>query len=315
LLHAARTGKLKNLERRSACFEADKFFEMLTEIMIRRNEFDLNNPRHSQLLTRIHTDHLLFIVPVHYCLTWRFKLGWHVNGGVQMNEVTVLSLGGSIIVPDEVDTQFLSRFYTAVSAYLSEDSSRRIIMVTGGGAPARRYQQAYRAISDQPDEHLQDWIGIAATHLNGTLLKAVFSQWCSTELVTDPTAPFDFDSQVLIAAGWKPGFSTDNDAVVLAERFGASRVINLSNIAKVYTDDPRTNPDAQPIDHTGWKQFREMVGDTWSPGKNVPFDPIAAKRASELGLEVICAAGANIENTIRILEHRDFEGTTIGPEL
>jgi uridylate kinase len=236
-------------------------------------------------------------------------------GGVQMNEVTVLSLGGSIIVPDEVDTEFLTQFYKAVDAYLSADGSRKIIMVTGGGAPARRYQQAYRSISEKPDELLQDWIGIAATHLNGTLMKAVFSKWCTTELVTDPTVPIEFDSQVLIAAGWKPGFSTDNDAVLLAERFHADRVVNLSNIAKVYTDDPKKNPDAEPIDHIGWNDFRAMVGDTWVPGKNVPFDPIAAKKASELGIQVISAAGRDIENTMNILEHGEFEGTTIGPEL
>jgi hypothetical protein len=40
-----------------------------------------------------------------------------------------------------------------------------------------------------------------------------------------------FSGRVLMAAGWKPGFSTDYDAVVLAERFGARiRILMLSNI-------------------------------------------------------------------------------------
>jgi uridylate kinase len=229
-----------------------------------------------------------------------------------MEQITVLSLGGSIIAPDRVDHAFLIAFKEAISNYLSEDASRKVILVTGGGAPARIYQEAYRRVVPQADASMQDWIGIAATHLNGTLVRAVFADFCQDALVTDPTASISFSGQVLVAAGWKPGFSTDTDAVFLAERFGARTVVNLSNIAKVYTADPKTDPHATPIDHISWEQFRVMVGDTWTPGKNTPFDPIASRRAQELGLKVICADGRNIANTLAILEGKDFFGTTIG---
>ncbi len=90
------------------------------------------------------------------------------------------------------------------------------------------------------------------------------------------------------------------------------KVINLSNIAKVYTADPKIDPSATPIDSISWEDFRIMVGDTWIPGKNVPFDPIASKEAASLGLTVICADGRNIENTLHILKNEDFVGTVIG---
>jgi len=120
--------------------------------------------------------------------------------------------------------------------------------------------------------------------------------------------------RVLVAAGWKPGFSTDYDAVLLAERFDARRILNLSNIAKVYTEDPRSNPAAKPIDAISWTDFRAIVGDEWSPGRNVPFDPVATRKAAELGLSVICAAGRDLDNLRRILEGESFAGTTIGPD-
>ena len=60
--------------------------------------------------------------------------------------------------------------------------------------------------------------------------------------------------------------------------------------------------------------MRKLVGDKWIPGVNVPFDPVATKRASELGLKVITAAGNDIPNMKRILTGTEFEGTTIGPE-
>ncbi|HCG62644.1 MAG TPA: UMP kinase [Sphaerochaeta sp.] len=229
-----------------------------------------------------------------------------------MQHITVLSLGGSIIAPEKVDHDFLKRFTSAMETHLADHPTDKVIIVTGGGAPARIYQQAYKSVSAQPEEQLLDWIGIAATHLNGTLVKALFADHCSDPLVTDPTAPIAFEGRILVAAGWKPGFSSDTDAVFLAKRFGAKTVVNLSNIAKVYTADPKQDPDAKPIDTIDWADFRKMVGDTWIPGKNVPFDPIASREAQEGGLQVICADGRNIGNTFAILRNEQFEGTVIG---
>lgn len=229
-----------------------------------------------------------------------------------MENLTVLSVGGSIIAPDKVDYKFLKEFYLAVKDYLEKDKNRKLIIVTGGGAPARIYQEAYRQVIDNPSSSEQDWLGIQATYLNGRLLRAIFDEYCSNPLVTDPTSDINFESQMLIAGGWKPGFSTDTDAVYLAQRFGGKTIVNLSNIEKVYTDDPRKNPKAVPLDTISWKEFRKMVGDTWTPGKNTPFDPIASKEAEKDGMKVICADGKNIKNTLAILNNETFIGTTIG---
>lgn len=239
-------------------------------------------------------------------------------GGSPMT--TVLSLGGSIVAPDSPDAPFLAAFVAFVNRYLHEDESRRLILVVGGGGPARSWQKAYREALTAPQtaaplsSDAQDWIGIAATRLNAQLVAGVLGAWCLDPVVTDPTAPFTFTGRVLVAAGWKPGFSTDFDAVVLAERFGARSVLNLSNIAKVYTADPRTDPSATPIDQIDWASFRAIVGDEWSPGKNVPFDPVATRKAAELGLLVICAAGKDLANLEAILSGKPFTGTSIGPD-
>ncbi len=225
--------------------------------------------------------------------------------------VTVLSVGGSIVAPDNPDAEFLTAFAALVRAWLAEDNARKLILVVGGGGPARSYQGAYRNIVGEAADEQADWIGIMATRLNAQLLKAIFADICPSDVVYDPTKVDVFTGRVLVAAGWKPGFSTDNDAVLLAERFSAKTVINLSNIAKVYTDDPRKNPEAKPIDEIGWKEFRAIVGDEWVPGKNVPFDPVASMHAQKAGLTVICAAGRDIDNLRAILDGKPFTGTTI----
>lgn len=227
--------------------------------------------------------------------------------------ITVLSVGGSIIAPDRPDPEFLRSFRESIGEYLAANKDDKLIFVIGGGAPARIYQQALKAVSPEASAAALDWIGIRATHLNAMLVQAAFAPLSSPGIVTDPTAEdISFSGRILVAGGWKPGFSTDTDAVYLARRYGAKKVINLSNIKKVYTDDPKTNPDATPIDTISWQDFRKMVGDEWSPGKNTPFDPVASRMAEESGITVICADGRNIENTIAILEGREAVGTIIG---
>jgi uridylate kinase len=226
--------------------------------------------------------------------------------------ITVISLGGSIVAPAAVDEVFLKNFVALIREFLAAEPERRFILVVGGGAPARSYQNAYRNISQNAEDGEADWIGVMATRLNAQLVRALTSEWCSQDVVTDPTAAPAMTGRILVAAGWKPGFSSDNDAVLLAERFGAGSVINLSNIEQVYTDDPQKNPSARPIDKISWPDFRALVGDEWKPGKNVPFDPVASRRAAELGLKVICAAGRDLENLGKILKEEPFLGTTIG---
>jgi uridylate kinase len=226
--------------------------------------------------------------------------------------VTVLSVGGSIISPDDVDTDLVAALRDTLWPFI--EAGRKFILVTGGGAPARTYQGAYRAISGEADAEEQDWIGVAATRFYAQLLRAVFRSVCNDPVVTNPEAPIAFEGSVLIGAGWKPGFSTDYDAVLLAERFGADTVINLSNIEKVYTADPKNDPDAEPLDEVGWADFRRLVGDDWVPGSNLPFDPVATRRAAELGLRVVAAGGRDAENLRRILAGEPFFGTTIGPD-
>ena len=230
----------------------------------------------------------------------------------------VLSLGGSIVAPPSgPDVGFLVDFRKRLEAWLSAAPDRRVILVIGGGGPARSYQTAlkeFRAAIGETgscDEAL-DWLGIAATKINAQLVKSVMGSLCADPVVTDPSAPLTFSGKVLVASGWKPGFSSDFDAVYLGERCGARTVLNLSNIAKVYTADPKLDPRATPIDSISWAEFRAMVGSTWTPGANLPFDPIASARADEAGMKVICAAGKDLDNVFRILDGAPFIGTVIG---
>ena len=225
--------------------------------------------------------------------------------------VTVISLGGSIVAPEKIDEDFLKDFISLIREFLEKDEKQRFILVVGGGSPARVWQKAYRDICPNAVNDQADWIGIMATRLNAQLVRAVMGEWCVQDVVTDPTKVEPFIGRILVASGWKPGFSTDHDAVLLAERFKADSVINLSNIEQIYTEDPKTNPNAKPIDKISWQDFLKLTGEEWIPGKNVPFDPVASRHAAKIGLKVICASGKKLDNLRKILLEEPFLGTII----
>ena len=57
--------------------------------------------------------------------------------------------------------------------------------------------------------------------------------------------------------------------------------------------------------------YRNMVGDKWDPGMNVPFDPIASKVANESNMEVAIMNGKKLDNLENYLNGKEFRGTVI----
>lgn len=224
-----------------------------------------------------------------------------------MKPVHVLSLGGSLIVPGDIDIAFLKAFRAFILRRAAKD---RFCIITGGGRTARNYAHAAKAVAHLHGEDL-DWLGIHATRLNAHLIRTIFRDVAHPRIVKNPTEPPAFTEDVLVAAGWRPGCSTDYDAVLLAEKIGARQVVNLTNTDYVYDKDPRAHKDAKPIKEISWADFRAMVGDAWDPGMNVPFDPVASKHAAKLGLEVFIVNGKDIANLGKVLDGKRFTGTVI----
>jgi uridylate kinase len=222
-------------------------------------------------------------------------------------ETVVISLGGSVLAPAVIDYEYLKGFRELILRLSSE--GRRFIIICGGGKTAREYQSAASKVVKLTDDDL-DWLGIHATRLNAHLLRTIFRDVANKKVVKNPTEKISFKEKVLIAAGWKPGWSTDHDAVLLAKNFGATTVINVSNVNNVCDKDPSKHADAKPIEKISWKDFRKMVGTKWSPGLNVPFDPVASRKAEKFGLKVVIM-GKSIENLENFILGKQFKGTVI----
>jgi len=228
---------------------------------------------------------------------------------MQTRQTYIISLGGSLIAPDGIDVKFLKQFKELIEKHAKES---RFIIICGGGKTARRYQEAAAAVMQLTPEG-KDWIGIHSTRLNGQLIKTIFKRIAYPKVIHDPTEKIKLKNKerIIVAAGWKPGASTDYDAVLLAKNFGVRTLINLTNVDYVYDKNPKKYSDAKPIRAIAWKSFRKIVGSKWDPGANVPFDPVASKLAEKLKLKVIIANGKNILNLDEILHGRRFIGTTV----
>lgn len=218
-----------------------------------------------------------------------------------------------MIVPEEVDVAFLKSFKKFILNRIGKGD--KFILVAGGGKLARKYQQAAIEVTSLDNEE-KDWLGLHSTRLNGHLLRTIFKERAHPMLVTNYVVDLDkfsevFSQDILVGAGWKPGWSTDYVTVLMAKKFNASSVINLSNIEYVYSEDPRVNPSAKKYEKISWDEFKEIVGSKWDPGMSAPFDPIATKLASEIPLDVAIMNGKDLENLGKYLDGKDFKGTLI----
>lgn len=220
----------------------------------------------------------------------------------------IVSLGGSLIVPDKIDTQFLKKFHDIIIKQVGK--GLHFLIVTGGGKTCRVYQDAARKVVDLDDEDV-DWIGIHVTHLNAQLLRSIFREKAHPKVLTHHSEKEEIPEPIAVAAGWKPGHSTDYDTVMFARLYGNDTLVNLSDVSFVYDKDPDKFKDAKPFKTLSWNDYRKMVGETWVPGDNLPFDPIASKQAHESGIKVVIMNGHNLENFESYLDGNEFEGTII----
>ncbi len=161
------------------------------------------------------------------------------------------------------------------------------------------------------DNKERDLIGIDVSRLNARVVKQVFNDSAFSEVITNPTRKINTKKDIVVAAGWKPGWSTDYCAVTLAKNLGIKTIINLTNIDYVYDKDPNKFKSAKAFKEIDWKNFRKIVGNKWSPGLSVPFDPRASRDAEILKIKVVIINGKKLDRLEQFLNGKEFVGTII----
>ena len=230
-----------------------------------------------------------------------------------MEEIIIISLGGSLIVPEEIDIEFLKSFKALILEYVAK--GKKFVIDTGGGRTCRKYQKAATEIVDASKEDL-DWVGLTVNNVNAQLVRVIFGEYACKKVFYDVTEKELLNeitkSPIVIGGALEPGHSSDMDAVLAAKNIGAKKIINLSNTDYVYDSDPKKNPDAKKIEEISWADYREIIPKEWTySGLSTPFDPIASKMAEEEGMVVVIMNGKPIDNLKNYLNGEKFKVTII----
>ena len=224
-----------------------------------------------------------------------------------VGKTVVVALGGSVVFPDDVDWKLLRAFRAGIKKW---SRKRRFIVVVGGGRLCRMYLEAAAKVVRLTDRD-KDWVGIHATRANAHLVRAVLHDVADTCVIDERFKMKRLHRPVTVAAGWKPGWSTDFVSFALARDFGAKEVIIAGKPSHVYNKDNRKHADAKAYSALTWGQYKKLVPAKWAPGAHVPVDPVAARFAHRQGIKAIVVSGRDLKNMDALLRGQNFRGTII----
>ncbi len=232
--------------------------------------------------------------------------------------VRVLMLGGSVFAQKTPDVEYLGGFAQLVQERVA--CGERILVVAGGGRPAREWIQAARAVGET-DEAVLDAIGIQATRLNAQLLQAALHVRLGPQVASavpdqvEATAVLLEDHRVAVMGGTVPGHSTDYVAASLATAAGADHLYVLTNVDGVYSADPTTEKSAHLLPELSTSRLVELAGsDGWSAGRSGIVDPSCARHVHEHRLALTVLNGRDLEGFAADLQGRRNVGSIVHPD-
>jgi|APSaa5957512622_1039677.scaffolds.fasta_scaffold25487_3 uridylate kinase len=221
----------------------------------------------------------------------------------------VVSLGGSVIVPDEIDYKYLKKFKK-----LAKGFSRRnkLVVVCGGGSTARKYIDPL--VRSRAGSKAYAKVGIAATRINARLVKNMFG--------LDYELPVDLrgvkrllKKENLIvcgALGAKKGMTSDGNAVEIASSINADFFVNITNVDGLYDRDPRKNKRAKHIPEISYGNFLKMISKIkYKAGQHFVLDQASAKLIKKHKIKTYIV-NEDLRNLKKTLKERRFRGTIIG---
>ena len=244
----------------------------------------------------------------------------------------VAALGGSLLRPEVEDRQaWLRKLAASVKATIVEnfytpepnENNTHLILVVGGGAPAREGIELAAPLIGSDVASL-DRIGIAATRLNASIvaetIRSAEIEIKETSIVpnyipesVDDAVKLAKEFPVTVMGGTVPGHTTDTVAIQIAKKLGSEMCIIATNVAHVYSSDPKTNNDAKKFHSMTHNELLEIVGPAThqKAGKSGVIDPIGADIARNSGINLAVLDGRDTERLTAALNGESFEGTNI----
>ena len=226
-------------------------------------------------------------------------------------KVVVMSLGGSIIIPEKKDDPFLLKFRDVLQKNYKH---WKFVLVCGGGSIARAYQnvlgnehKSYKELS---------LAGIRATRMNAQFVMQVFGKEANDKLpYSMKSVKAELPKNKVVICGslrYAPNETSDSTAAKLADYLNAE-FINITNVAGLYTKDPHKKKSAKLIPYEKWELFEKRARAIhYKPGQHFVLDQKAAQRIKRKKIKTYII-GKDAANLHALLQNKKFKGTTIGP--
>lgn len=226
-----------------------------------------------------------------------------------MKKVVVISLGGSLIIPDKIDTEFLEIFKRT----LEKNKNRyKFVVVCGGGKTARNYIQGLPEIKNKG--YFQSLLGIASTRLNARFMTYFFGKEANEGIPQNMKQIKNllrFNKYVFCGAlRYSPNQTSDSTAAKLANFFNCD-FINLTDVNGLYDKNPKENKSAKFIPEITHKEFVKMTDKIkFKPGQHFVLDQKAAKIIKKNNTSTYIL-GPEMKNLDHLLNNKHYIGTII----
>ncbi len=218
----------------------------------------------------------------------------------------VISVGGSLIVPDKVDYDFLVKLRNTINKLKKK---YKIVIVTGGGKTARNYIEPLRKAGFSNE--VQCLLGIKTTKLNAMLVSNFLE---ANKLLPDSIIEIKhllrrYNLVVCGSIGFKPEMTSDGDSADIARHLNAE-LINMTNVDGLFTRDPRKFKNAKFIPEISFKYFLRIANKIkFRAGQHFVLDKTAAVIIDKYKIKTVILKGFN--NLEKCINGGKFRGTII----
>ncbi|MAG45514.1 MAG: UMP kinase [Nanoarchaeota archaeon] len=216
----------------------------------------------------------------------------------------VISVGGSLVIPNKVDLEFLKRLKKVIKKF----SRYKIVIVTGGGALARQYISSLK----DKGEKIKSLVGIQTTKLNAMLVSNFLGANLLIPNSLNEIGRLLKQKNLVVcgALGYHPDMTSDGTAANIARYVKADYLINMTNVRGLYSADPRKVKNAKFISEISFKEFMKKVNKIkFKAGQHFVLDQSAARIINRHKIKT--AILKDVDNLEKVLKDERFNGTTI----
>ena len=228
-------------------------------------------------------------------------------------KVVVLSLGGSLIIPKDIDVNYLRKFKKVL---LENSNTHKFVVVCGGGSTAREYISGLEKepINSKQKRFHQGLLGIATTRLNARFMTYFFGNDANKGIPHDMKEVKNmlkkYDIVFCGALRYADDETSDGTSAKLAKYFN-TYFINLTNVSGLHDKNPKKFKNAKFISKITWKDFNKMATkQAFSPGQHFVLDQSASKIIMKEKIPTYII-GTDIKQLENVLKEKSFKGTLI----